>query len=797
VLNESPVKDWSEGRNNTLRTFSINNGEVTSAASYLRDAILLTKSTSVLESADQYYKVQLDEDSTISQLSRRIIKYRLVKSLVHACALGLIFLSFIEPPSWCRTFDDGDDIIENGCDLALKKKGIPSFYSNDSEEEIQDYYPNAKSNLLSVHQSLFIERLLVLVISAYFIMSFASYNFSMRKYFAMDVYSTKSNALIVKNLKMSSAVRIARLISILLLIFGLRSVERPFAIYLRMIVFISFSETAQQQFLIASKLVPALLSVSTVLLFVITFYGIIGVFLFNGSVEGSEFFPSLLEAMWTLWTSMTSVIYPDLMMSAYNENRLTAIYFVSFMILTFFFFLNVILALVFTAYENTLRATHKQIEDVKADCIEQAFNILDKENTGSIPRTSMMSVFLILNEDYDEIRTIPENDAELMFALLDQSGSDCIDLKEFQNFGIVLLLEFKDYSKTTWFENKFPTFSSTSSYHRFSNIIQSETFETAIDFVIIANCIVVLIQSYPELLGHEVVTNNVMIQGGWEVMEVIFTLLYVLEMIAKIVVLGWDRYSSSLRHVFDGLITVLCLSTIIVVYYPNECNNPVIIQVVLVLRIFRIVRLFMVMESFQIIGRTFVAILPSAGRAIVLLFCIMYVFSAIGMQFFGGLINRDPENSVSYLLEGTDFAGALYWANNFNDLLSGINVIFNLLVINNWNEMESGILAVSQTKQSRWFFFTFYIFGVILVNNLVIALSIDTFNNELEDDSKNGKNKKFSFLGKRLVFDANKLSKGNFNLSGNYEANLYTEHMTVREEKEILVDLFDDRGYTV
>lgn len=310
VLNESPVKDWSEGRNNTLRTFSINNGEVTSAASYLRDAILLTKSTSVLESADQYYKVQLDEDSTISQLSRRIIKYRLVKSLVHACALGLIFLSFIEPPSWCRTFDDGDDIIENGCDLALKKKGIPSFYSNDSEEEIQDYYPNAKSNLLSVHQSLFIERLLVLVISAYFIMSFASYNFSMRKYFAMDVYSSKTNALIVKNLKISSAVRIARLISILLLIFGFRSVERPFAIYLRMIVFISFSETAQQQFLIASKLVPALLSVSTVLLFVITFYGIIGVFLFNGSVEGSEFFPSLLEAMWTLWTSMTSVIYP-------------------------------------------------------------------------------------------------------------------------------------------------------------------------------------------------------------------------------------------------------------------------------------------------------------------------------------------------------------------------------------------------------------------------------------------------------------------------------------------------------
>jgi len=291
------------------------------------------------------------------------------------------------------------------------------------------------------------------------------------------------------------------------------------------------------------------------------------------------------------------------------------------------------------------------------------------------------------------------------------------------------------------------------------------------------------------------------VQGTWEYMEAIFTLVYVLEMTAKLVVLGWKKYTSSLRHVFDGVITILSVLATIIVYYPNEFNDPGIIKVLIITRTFRIVRLFMVMGPFHVIGRTFVAILPAAGKMIVLLFVIAYIFSAIGMHYFGGLITRDPANPVSYLLEGTDFAGAFYWANNFNDLMSGMNVIFNLLVINNWNEMESGILAVTKTHGARWFFFTFYIFGVILVNNLVIALSIDTFNNELEsheleNDKQNvSKCGKYSFLGKRLVFNAEKLSIGNDNLSGRYAAHLAVRNQSVRQEKKILTDLFDDIGY--
>jgi len=444
-----------------------------------------------------------------------------------------------------------------------------------------------------------------------------------------------------------------------------------------------------------------------------------------------------------------------------------------------------------------LQKQKKQVEDVKANHIKQAFKILDQRNMGYVSRTAIMNIISILNADYDEIRKITENDANIMFALLDQDGSETIDLKEFYNFGTVILLQFKDFSRRTWFEYTFPTISCTSYYQRFGSIIQSEAFETAIDFAAIAQCIVVLIQSFPDLAGHEEIVASGMIEGTWEFMEGIFTLIYVLEMSVKIMVLGWDRYTSSLRHVFDGFITVVAFVTTMIVYYPNDFNNPKMIQVVMVLRIFRIVRLFMVMKSFRLFCRTFVGILPSVGKMIVLLFCIMYVFSAIGMHFFGGLVTRDPENVLSYLLKGTEFADNLYWANNFNDLLSGMNVIFNHLVGNNWDAMESGILAVTQTKESRWFFFAFYVVGVILVNNLVISLSIDAFIIELEDkdqDQDAGISNKISFRGKRLIFDANRLTREH-DLSGCFEAHLSTEIHSVREKKKILANLFKDRGY--
>lgn len=46
----------------------------------------------------------------------------------------------------------------------------------------------------------------------------------------------------------------------------------------------------------------------------------------------------------TLWICVTTANYPDVMMSSYNKNRVTALYFISFMVISFFYLMNLVLA---------------------------------------------------------------------------------------------------------------------------------------------------------------------------------------------------------------------------------------------------------------------------------------------------------------------------------------------------------------------------------------------------------------------------------------------------------------------
>merc|ERR1711933_62974 len=121
-----------------------------------------------------------------------------------------------------------------------------------------------------------------------------------------------------------------------------------------------------------------------------------------------------------------------------------------------------------------------------------------------------------------------------------------------------------------------------------------------------------------------------------------------------------------------------------------------------------------------------------ARRIFLGLFCLMYIFSVTGVFLYGGMISRDPNDSRSYLLENTDFAENEYWANNFNDVLSGLNVLFNLLIVNNWNNQANGMEAVTQSRHVRYFFVFFHIFGVVILSNLLVATLIDHFMDEFE-----------------------------------------------------------------
>lgn len=90
--------------------------------------------------------------------------------------------------------------------------------------------------------------------------------------------------------------------------------------------------------------------------------------------------------------------------------------------------------------------------------------------------------------------------------------------------------------------------------------------------------------------------------------------------------------------------------------------------------------------------------------------------------------------------------------------------------------------AVAATKYSRYFFFTFYVVGVMLANNLVVAVVIDYFIDEL--DSKRSKtDERFEASD---IFASRKVGK--------YVARLKPKYrLTAQSKHDVLEELFSPK----
>ncbi len=190
------------------------------------------------------------------------------------------------------------------------------------------------------------------------------------------------------------------------------------------------------------KKLPQAATILSVLAVLIIFYGWFGVVIFYDSEQGMRDFSNLIEGCWTMWICVTTANYPDVMMPSYNNNRLSGIFFVSYMVITFFLLMNLILASVVNAYDEAIERRKKVRKEIALESLTQAFYLMDSRNKGYVDRDTIMALFLILNEDYPEIRQLSDDETKLLFGFLDKDGSSQISLEEFQDFGSVLLLEF-------------------------------------------------------------------------------------------------------------------------------------------------------------------------------------------------------------------------------------------------------------------------------------------------------------------------------------------------------------------
>eukprot|EP00934_Nitzschia_sp_Nitz4_P005854 Nitzschia sp. Nitz4//scaffold205_size38804//23986//26605//NITZ4_007646-RA/size38804-processed-gene-0.7-mRNA-1//1//CDS//3329541519//5844//frame0 len=753
------------------------------AAHLIRDAVLGERSP------ENWYDPYEDPDKPLKNFlavfCARLIGHRLMVRLLQGAAWLLVILTFTEPPAWCQSseldiLDDSELDSFGPCGVIMRARGV----AVDGEENVQ-LYPNASAMWLTPKQSHIIELACLGVIFFFMIAQLGSDGFEVSRFL---------EAGFLRNLRLFKLAMVLYLFTAVIVDW---TALNPF---FRLMLLGAHLKAFQKELWSFFRMLPQVATILSILAIIIIFYGWFGAVIFYESKQGIRDFANLFEGCWTMWICVTTANYPDVMMPSYNNNRLSGIFFVSYMVVTFFLLMNLVLASVVNAYDETIQSRKKMRQEVSQDCLTKAFHLMDPDNTGRVNRDTIMALFVILNEDFPEIRELTGDETKLLFGFLDRDGSSMISLEEFRDFGSVLLLEFtKESDYQTIVERNFPTVFHSHWYQQLCTLVRSNLFERIVDLLLLLNAILIGIQSFPELTGKSIELNPLYLNGHldtWEeYVETVFTTLYVIEALLRITVDGWKKYSESTRNMFDFLVTVCAVLATAYVYYPNEYSDSRLIRFVVMARVFRLGRLLMIIPAFQTLGNITSEILPGASEILLLLFFLMYWFAALGVVLYGGLITRDPANPLSEALLGNDFSDNDYWANNFNDLMSGMNVLFNLLVVNNWTNCEIGFEAVTGAKWVRWFFLSFHVLGVILVNNLVIAFIINAFLQQLDmlearnnEDTVEGE---AVIKGERALFNASEITGTKTGASGGYYARIRSVHADVDiDEREGLRRLF-------
>lgn len=177
----------------------------------------------------------------------------------------------------------------------------------------------------------------------------------------------------------------------------------------------------------------------------------------------------------------------------------------------------------------------------------------------------------ILNQDMQEIGRLSQEEKSILFAFLDKDGDGTISRDEFLNFGSVLLLDLaKKSDYATFVETHWPSIFTSDFYQSLCNIVKSKRFENAVEVILVLNAFIIAAQDFPMLTGQDV-ENDPAYQDGYidtlyEGAETIFTILYVIEAMLKIMVNGWKRYIDSPRNCFDFIITILVVLASAYVY---------------------------------------------------------------------------------------------------------------------------------------------------------------------------------------------------------------------------------------
>mmetsp|Transcript_32881 Transcript_32881/g.45883 ORF Transcript_32881/g.45883 Transcript_32881/m.45883 type:complete len:255 (+) Transcript_32881:1293-2057(+) len=230
----------------------------------------------------------------------------------------------------------------------------------------------------------------------------------------------------------------------------------------------------------------------------------------------------------------------------------------------------------------------------------------------------------------------------------------------------------------------------------FTNLLAAETF---IDVSVVVNLILLVATDYVDRNDREniyVFLNIILVIHSLEMSAVLLT--------------NYKRFFYEMFNVLDLFVLVVALLEWIIEGQGGD---------LVALRSIRLLRLLRHNEGFDLLFQAMVRSAPVLLALFCVLLQIMYFFAVVGMDLLQGKLTREN------VPEDLDYHTQNYYGLNYDSLVNGLIVQFNLLVVNNWFIVADAACRVTN-EGMRAFFIIFYIVGVLVALNVITAFILDT-----------------------------------------------------------------------
>ena len=510
--------------------------------------------------------------------------------------------------------------------------------------------------------------------------------------------------------------------------------------------------------------------------------------------EGETYFNSSTDTFWYLLVYLSTANSPDFGTPAYNNHRAYFVYFGIFFFVTSYLILKVISAFYALRFLYFLKESMKRTNEHRKECFEEAFKALENGNFVKVQtiRNITVSDMNLIDEGSFRLlcvsmsvrlNTLNENELKInkdkFNSLLSKIFSCHMPLQENKrNFYAIGISDINKKCITTYLCVKFVTdlvslpfamiqFMCLTIFfmNDYDNSL-TDPHSTMVKAMLAFSCLL-----FPEffarfflLIGHFIWPSNSFKD---------FDVKKSCRIVLKWFFLGHNLRSDAATKRFLGFLVdffdCLQLFSIIVlgfIHVPclnkgtyDDCfglrNLIRIIQVTIVLVIFRMFRMLAKIPTFAIIFKSLLNILIIFVPLMLLGYLFYYEFAVIGMAIFHG-VNLNDTTAAS---DCGSYENLNYHPYNFEDFGSSLVVLWNLMIVNNWHIIVDAYVR-RMSPYVRIYFVIWWLFTEAILNGVLFGFLLEILSQATESyfdlmqkvKDKDSKFKKLCFILKHYFW---------------------------------------------